>query len=71
MLSPDADGVGGVGVKARRMPSGIDVDDMFFDQRFKDFPHVLGLNICGSDIVWFLELRRLRRLRLKERVKLC
>jgi len=32
----------------------------------KDFPHVLGLNICSSDLVWFLELRRLRRFRLKE-----
>lgn len=31
-----------------------------------DFPHVLGLDICSSDLMWFLELRRLRRSKLKE-----
>jgi len=77
MLFPDGVGVGGFGGEARRMPSDIDLDDVFGDVQpvgvslsFRDFPHVLGLDICDSDLAWFLELRRLRKGKLRRSVRL-
>lgn len=48
--------------------SGMAVNSSVFSNFRIDFPHVLGLNICDSGLVWFLELRRLRRLKLREAI---
>ena len=50
----------------------VDVSKVFIPIfHFKNFLHVLGLNVCDSDLVWYVELRRLRKFRLKEALKLC